>query len=236
LSLTECFATADRALARGQPEMALPSLLDAWRLHPAARLAALVEKVSARVELGRGRIEGKSIKARWASAVALARRRDPADLPRIWSTLPEQPVASAMVLVEAMNEASRDPRALAGVLTLLKHPPWTSATSHKVWRRLLTLTARQRDPRAAAALRALDFRATIRNDWAAGAMKELVERALPRIETPEPVPNPWIEEKCKELEARLARTQSDGANVLAQVLDQPGDDSLRSVWADWLQE
>jgi len=235
---------AQSALGRDAKEEALAALLAAWRALPSARIAALVEALSASIDQALPPIGGKTLKARLTEGLALVTAGAPRDLPRVLRLFRELRVDDAVALLDALEAQpawARDPRWLEAAMGLLRDPPYRSSASHKVWRRLFKALAATGDPRAPGALAAHDFLGAFDNQqWAAETLSGMATKAMEKLvkqysDGPPALP-PDAEAGCEAVEAALSSRGASGEELLARILEHPGDVEARAVYGDWLAE
>jgi len=236
LSLDAILTQASQRLAEGASEECLRLLLEAWRLLPAEPLAGLIEKVSAIAEAVRPAPEAKKVKEKAAAALQLLDTGDPTDYMRALRFLGSVPMGDAQRIVEVLRNQPRDPRLLGVVVGLLEDPPWSSTSSHKLWRALLEVQAQQNDPRAPVRLTCIDFQPILLADWAVEAMSGIVRRAAAKMVTTAPTLSADLTALCGQIEQALERRTSTGESLLGELLARPHDDRLRAVYSDWLTE
>lgn len=217
----------------GEWAKALASLLAVFQQTRNARVSALIGRVSEQAEKGLPAIAGKSLDAKKDAALALVKKGDPRDLPRVLRLIRELRQAQAVEIVEALEKVPADPRFLDGVLPLLRDPHLRSSSSLPFWRALIALVDAQGDPRTRPTLAALDF--AWLPEWNAEQFRLICQRLAKKklVATEKPLPN---ESLCAEIEAALGGGQKDGTALLAAIHANPDDDAARAVWADWLSE
>ncbi|MGZ3473775.1 MAG: TIGR02996 domain-containing protein [Polyangiales bacterium] len=229
--------------ARGKSwDETLSHLLVCFRANAHPRIASLVSEVSKLAEKGLPAIEGKNHDARVDAAEKLLAEGRPRDLPRVLRLLHELRMAQARRLLEALAAVPSDPRFHDAALLLLRDPPFTSSTAMPVWRRYLEVVDQQRDPRTRPALAALDF--SWLADWSAESFRTAVARMGlskgAKRATVDAIT--FVELTAEEtaaldaIEAALGGSQVDGEALFAAIRNDPSDDSVRAVYADWLEE
>ena len=210
---------------------ALPHLLAAWRTQPSPRLAVLVEAVSDRIDQTMPAIPGATLKARVAAANQLVAAKNPADLPRLMRLLPDVKIADATELAKQLDVYLPDPRYLRHVVELLRAQPWGSSTSRGLWSALFAHLAKYPDPRAFDQLATIDL-ATVDSDYGREQMRERIEKLRAKLK-PQKIADPA---GLEPLEAALADSGAQGGDLIETIRANPGDLSVRAIYADWLTE
>jgi uncharacterized protein (TIGR02996 family) len=222
-TVAEQLAAADHALADGKPEHALCDLLSAWRTTRSTALAGMIDQVSRRIvrrPLGSGKLS--AMQARW---LALAKKRDPADVPRLLAGLVSGRAASVVARLEQLGELPDDPRVASGLATFCARPPYDDGVAmrkaNEIARRVLVRAA---DERTIAILEPHAGRPEI------AALIAEITTALPAVSRPlEAVER----ERLAALDRQLAGARF-GDELLAAIHADPTDDGARAVYADWL--
>src|SRR5688572_19908290 len=120
---------AHQLLSTRKDEAALAKLLVAWRERRSPRIADLVDRVSDRITEARGPVRGKTVKERTAAWLAIAAKKDAADLGRLLATPWPGTWQDALPVLEAVVEFPDDPRlavAFAKLIDATQYDTWTS--------------------------------------------------------------------------------------------------------------
>jgi uncharacterized protein (TIGR02996 family) len=237
---------AESAITEGDDATALGHLLTAWRAAPATRLAEIVEDVSARVAHSRPPILGKTLTARHEAALAVTAKRDPIDLPRLHDVIPLLRSKPAALQIDALLEWPADPRHTPFFIGMIQKPPYVGSATTRVWRRVFNLLEHACDPRAIAALEALDYDTIFVSRYAQegrttrALMVERTGAVLGKLRERWPDGPPPIPPDAEEIVARLHRgakqQRASADELLTQVLAHPADDGPRQVLGDALLE
>jgi uncharacterized protein (TIGR02996 family) len=237
MTVEEALLAADAA---PDDAAALPHLLAAWRLVPAAELAAIVERVSERVAHDLPPVEGKTLKARHEAFLEVAARQNPADLPRLQAVIPTMRSAEAASELDALAAWPADPRHTPFFLAMIKKPPYHGSGTVKVWRRVFDLLVASGDPRLIDALPALDLGGVLGATPALDVSQRKLEAALGKLKKRFPMGPPRLDGRAREIlgrfDARGKAQRASADELLARVLAAPEDDQARLVYADALQE
>ena len=223
-------------LAARKPEEALGPLLAAWRACPDASLGELIDRVSAQVS--RPELTG-SAKQRHEQFTAIWKKKDPADIGRLYACLGEGQIAHFVAQLDMLEELPADPRFTARALQLLQKPSATSSSSFPAWRRLFNQLARNQDLRAVPALKALDFLAILgaNQEYSARFFEEKNAKTIAALEK---VKASALQASdvaiVKELLGAQQASTRDTTSLEAAVYAAPSDDAPRMVLADALLE
>lgn len=237
---------AEAALARGDAQAALRSLLEAWRATRHAALAAAIERLSPLAARGRPPLGGKRRGERVAAWDARAAAADPADFAILADALFLENSGKAVAAhLEALGRWPADPR-LSGLLhELARKVPFTATSARPFWRALFAVLPTVGDPRTRAALDAADAAFAVafegRDDYLSylpnqtrkvrAALADVVEEPLPAAALA------TLSGLGERVEQGLRPTRSDDrlGELLAAVYARPDDDAPRAVLADaWL--
>jgi len=191
----------------------------------------LVEAVSDRIDQTMPAIPGATLKARVAAANQLVAAKNPADLPRLMRLLPDVKIADATELAKQLDVYLPDPRYLRHVVELLRAQPWGSSTSRGLWSALFAHLAKYPDPRAFDQLATIDL-ATVDSDYGREQMRERIEKLRAKLK-PQKIADPA---GLEPLEAALADSGAQGGDLIETIRANPGDLSVRAIYADWLTE
>lgn len=233
---------ADQALAKSDWPAALAELLDAWRVSRAVRLAEVIDRVSERIAAERGPIEGKTVTARSAAWLAIAKEQDPADLARLLVTPWPGKWQDWVPLVDALNAYPADPRFALPFARLVEATPFDSWKSMGLYHSFLRLVTTAGDVRALPILEA-DLAKEKHRYWNQ-RVKHAVVAAVTNLRAATPaVFSADDEARLAAIEARFATaTQTkksatkNEAEFLAAIRANPDDDAARAVYADFLIE
>ncbi|MEZ4318619.1 MAG: TIGR02996 domain-containing protein [Myxococcota bacterium] len=219
----------------------LTELLERWRASPDPTLADVIDVMSARADAPP--FTGSLAKrAELAIAACQTGSEHPEALSAILATAAAQRgLAKAAAIVDALGASwPSDPRLGTAFSEWLRHPPWTSTSSQRVWRRVFKILSGLPDRRLLALSDlepALGF---------PGVTAELIDERRNRLlaaDYPPPSASPdeqaaWdaVLARAREREARevAARAELDG--LRQAVFDAPDDADLRRVYADALSE
>lgn len=227
---------AKAQLAAKKPEDALSTLLAAWRACHDSTLGDAIDRVSALIS--RPELKG-SAKKRHEEFLELAKKKDPADIGRLYAFLGEGQIAHLVAELEVIEELPPDPRFTARALQLLQKPAATSSSSFPAWRRLFNQLTRNEDLRAIAPLKALDFLAILgaNQEYSASFFEERKAKTLAALEK---VKAPSLSAAdaavVKELLGDQKAATRDVSSLEAAVYAAPLDDAPRMVLADALLE
>ena len=229
-------AKARQQLSTKKHEEALTSLLAVWRECRDSSLADVIDRVSRSID--RPELKG-SAKKRHEEFLALAKKKDPADLGRMLAFLGEGQIAQLVTELDALEELPADPRFTARALELLQKPKVTSSTSFTAWRRVFNQLVRNEDLRALPVLEALDFKAILgagqeysatffdeRKTKTVAALKKVKAQTL----------SPADATLVKELLGAQQASTRDVSSLEAAVYAAPHDEAPRLVLADALLE
>ncbi|MDF2695047.1 MAG: hypothetical protein K0S65_3430, partial [Labilithrix sp.] len=212
----------------------LGALLSAWRIAPAPELANLVIRVSRRLEARLPPIRGASRAAIQAEWLAVAARRDPADLPRLLESITWTKGRStdALARIEALSSWPPDPRTAAGVAAQVEVPAFHAGSAAPFWTALFALAREHGDPRGAELLEGVsgrlsrilasrygDRRSVIA--WFRGQLAPVIDELRGR--TP-PLLGADDSRTCSLLATRLGEVEDA---LLAKIAARPQDDEAR---------
>ena len=232
------------AKATSDDRTRLAALTSAWRRTPDVRIANLVDRVSARLEARSPRISGATRAQVHKNWRAVAKKKDPADLPRLLSSITDTRGRStdALERLEALQSWPADPRTSRLVAEQLEVPPFHSSSTFQFWDALIELAAAHGDGRAADAFDSLAGRYdsilettyATRSREATWFQKRLSAAATRLRQSAAATLNP----KDSRAMLALAKQIADdvGEKLLARVYENPGDDGARAVYGDHLQE
>lgn len=229
-------AKAKSLLAAKKPEEALAPLLAVWRECHDLALADVIDRVSAQVQ--RPELKG-SAKARHEEFLTLAKKKDPADIGRLYAFLGEGQIAHWVAELDALKDLPPDPRFTPRALDLLQKPKVTSSTSFTAWRRLFNQLVENADLRALAALKTFDFRAILGpgQEYSAQFFEERRVKVIAALEKVKPAAlAPADAALVKELGGAQKSAARDLTSLEAAVYASPDDDAPRQVFCDALLE
>ena len=235
-------ARAVQAVERGDDDAALAGALETWRANRAPAIAETIERISARIEATRPAITGDNRKKIQASWLALAARREPADLPRLLDsiTLTFGRSTDALARVRALADWPSDPRTATGVVHQLGKPAFYASSTKPFWNALIQLVVAHADPRAIAALGRLRFDQILVSAYqdlssTIAWFEREVKAAIAALRAHHPDGPPAASPADAAYCARLDAARAPDAALLAEIADQPDDDHARLVYADQLQ-
>ena len=217
---------------------ALACLLQAWREVPAPDLAKAIDEASRACRLQQPPLGGKRGRERADHWEALAARKKPEDLERLFEDLITNASAESAIRIRRLAaDHPRDPRIARWLASIITSPPFTSDNSATFWTMVAETLVEIADPRS------LDYGLTALAYRSSNKMK----RAQQRISAKYPAGIPAVKESetLSRVNAHLAayapapkskRSISEGAALLQAVYEAPDDDSKRLVYADWLSE
>ncbi|MFP2924610.1 TIGR02996 domain-containing protein [Pyxidicoccus sp. 3LG] len=231
--LGERLALAAEAFERREEEEALAHLLEAWRETRSERIAALVEKLSARLTAELPPLECEPRSTVWEL-------QRPLDLPRMFESLLETANKGVVRILREQLAALRnwpaDPRLVSPLLTIASMP---IAENFWVSGALIDLFGFLRDSRTARAVQKLYAGPdSERHDF------ERLGDFLPPVDASEAPPlDAEARSLCRSLEEDLDRREEADARpralrreLLARIRATPEDDGARLVLADHLLE
>jgi uncharacterized protein (TIGR02996 family) len=228
------------ALRAERLEDGLRLLLDAWRANRAPRVAALIDIVTEHLP-ARPALAGKTFADVQTAFVAVAGANDPADIPRLLTALPRGRVGQATARLRLLP--TDDPRVSAGIIHLLDDPPFHKPSTRPFWERVLAVVVTIGDPRARAALTTARERvparfAKLMATWLVEALGGAAARIgeAPSLDAADAAIADEIEALFHGDQRRARASQKTAEDFLAQIYEQPDDDAIRKVFADWLQD
>lgn len=243
-------AAARAALERGDQEAAVAPLLAAWRAVKDPRIADVLDTMASRIT--RPALAAATHKKLVEQFVALVQAGDPHDPPRLAATIGTTRSAQMVEQLEALLEHwAPDPRFTGPLVELLKRPPFTGSATQSAWRRLFKLLQTYGDVRAIELLRALDFKALLRENavWGAGhnqtvdnafAATFFTERAAATIAAIEKAyakqGTPRVTDEAALAAVVALAGPGTESTLLAEVLANPAEEGAREVLADHLLE
>lgn len=214
------------AIERGDLDAAIAELPAAWRACRHPRIADLIDRVGAEVDLARGPVPGDTQKARCAAWHVIEEDRDPGDVGRLLAVLWPANGKLGWELYRKLVKWPDDPRLPAKVLEL---PRRGYADRAGLWKQICTRIVKLDDARVLPTLSKRALPKEIRNQLTALRDRE------------PPVISPALDEALTAIERRYAtdiqREQAQGRGepeMLAAIFASPQDLSLRDVYADWL--
>lgn len=223
------------ALARGDGALALSQALEQWRTHRAPALSALVSTIGARStelpQLPVATAKGAAADQAW---VDLARTANDLQLSHALAALVQHFKTARFTwpIVELLADREPDPRIADFACALLLNLKSMRHTSGKQLRRLVECVERHGD-----ASHAPQLKAPAIAGWG-GISVERVKNVKKKLQT-----RPVTFTEALELPSEAPLTFSaptstvrTGAALLAAVYENPADDALRLVYADWLLE
>ncbi len=164
-------AKATQALERGDEPRALDALVTAWRSSRSAEIAALAERLSARLEPHLPPLGGKldEFQPRW---LAIANQQRAVDLPRLLGSVLHGTDRFGVAVVDALVARGQalatwpaDPRASAMIADHLVRGGYesTSRSTYPFWTAMFEMLESHADPRIVDRLAAIKFARVFRN-------------------------------------------------------------------------
>lgn len=245
---------ANTALAAGQHEEALQSLLAAWRGCRSPLLGDAVVLLSERMTAQRPPIEGKTIKARdlaWHQLADLGHAADqrPNDLGVLLPPLTDGNSKLALERLKVLAAWPPDPRISRRLLDTVADVPFQAKTTGPFWTQLFKLLLEHADPTTVARLEELAGNSMERVNAQSTAFQHdrRIIGCLNKIDKAWQKTNPvrgLSNDENAALETLTALMEALPApgdersvdSFLAEIAAHPEDDDLRLVFADWLQE
>jgi len=137
LAACDALAMAAAALDEQGGPAALERLLEAWRACRSARIAALIDGLSARLGSKLPGVPERDFHAAW---LELARDATAADIPRLLPGLMRAPLGDKLIdRVRVLAMRAPDPRIAAGLMAMVDEPPATSQSIiGKLWGPIFT--------------------------------------------------------------------------------------------------
>ncbi|MEO8698464.1 MAG: TIGR02996 domain-containing protein [Kofleriaceae bacterium] len=220
----------------------LAELLEAWRSVRHPRIADAIELMSGELAAAAGPIRGKTAAAIEEAWLAIAARREPAELGRLLAMPWPSTWQKAMPRLEALLAWPDDPRLALAFARTLDTVPFDVLGAVAFYTPMLARIVALRDPRTVAILVAGLVRDKPR--YYARQMRALEEQAVAALVAMlPPVLAPDVESRCAQIEQRFAasieraaRVVRDEAAYLAAIHANPGDLAARAVYGDFLQE
>jgi uncharacterized protein (TIGR02996 family) len=223
---------------------ALDRLIGCWRSDRQPRYAELIEQVSGRlVNTEVSPVEGSGPGAFQKAWYEREAHGDPADVGQLTEGMAIGYPSWAGERLAKLIERPADPRIASALLTMIEVPPtpkWIKPSARALWSVVCDGLLRHRDPRTVSRLGA----------WVAGGSKSFdgsslqravtrrLQEALAVLQAELKTLTELDEEQqalCEQLE-QLYRSSAPatGSDLLAAVFADPGDLSIRAVYADWL--
>ena len=238
MTFAAALVAAKRALDGHDDEAALVALVAAWRVNKQPRIADVVDRVSARI--GAAPIEGKTVKARTAAWSTLARKRRTLDVGPLVATPWPGTWKDALPLVELACALPPDPRVAVALAQLVGDERFDTWTARRFFQRVLARITSLGDVRTRSILEAavgLPRSRYWRDDTKPAVLATIAKlRDLPKLTKSDETAVVAIE-ACFAETVATERTHARGrAELLAAIYADPDDDTVRSVFADWLTE
>jgi len=217
-------AKANKLLAAGKIAGAVEQLVQAWRATPSARIARVAVALSARLPVQPLPAKVREREAAWH---ALAKKRDPAQLPTLlageWPVHPRE----ARARVETLIAFGPDPRIVHALHGLWAAQRYLSNAGIVMWRKALRVLVAWDDP---------ETTTLIRESTKARSNQSHIVAIFAKRKLPEP--RELTEESAlAAIEGTIASTApkpTDTSALLAAVYDDPASDAARMVLADAL--
>jgi uncharacterized protein (TIGR02996 family) len=208
-------------------------------------VADLIDRVSAIVTEARGPIRARSVKARTEAWLAIAAKKDVADIGRLLATTWPGTWKNAMPVLEALTAFPSDPRIAFALVQLVEKAPYDTWTSENFYQPLLAYVEEAMDVRTLPMLEA-DLEREKTTYWRQGT-RHIVASTAAQIERAFDASGPKLSSEDEAIVAELesifasdrTREQTDTkreADFLEAIYAAPDDDTPRAVFADWLTE
>jgi uncharacterized protein (TIGR02996 family) len=226
---------AAKCLAKNDDVGALEALLAAWRKVRSTRIADAIDRVSAR--LPHEPVRAPSVKARTAAWLALAKKKKAADVASLVATPWPGTWKDAVPVLEALRAIPADPRIAMALARIVEETPYDSFQTYKLYAPLVRHLAKLADRRTLPILER-DLARTKSRGWREDVQPLLVEAVAKIAATPDVAPSAIAAVEAFFADAAShERAKAKGeADFLAAIYADPDDDTLRMVFADWLQE
>ncbi|MGC4120087.1 MAG: TIGR02996 domain-containing protein [Myxococcales bacterium] len=239
--LSQQLATTLAHLEAGRDVEALEAMLDAWRACRNPRLADLVDRIGERASAARPTVSGKSVKERTERWLALAAKKESADLGALLATPWPGTWKAAVPVLEALKPFD-DPRVAMALCRLVEATPYDTYTSHQFYGPLLTKVRTLGDLRVLPLLET-DLARVKSTYWRQGT-RVTMERVVSELRKVKVPPLGKAEEDAvAALEAVFAArvsaakaSRKSESELLADIYEDPADDARRAVYADWASE
>lgn len=232
MDLRASVASATKSIASGDARGALRVLLDAWREHRAAAIAATLERLTAEA-LPR---EAPDLE----SAV-----EDDLEIPRAIDRLRELNAAAANGVI-AKIRVKDDPRVAAALVRFLEDPAWHATGSQPFWGKVFKLLNENIDPRSLPKLERIDYATIINGKSMRGWMEERLAQSVAAIKksglTSKTISRvdraalDALKAKPSDKSPKVSSKRADEAALFDAVYQDPDDDGPRAVLADFLIE
>lgn len=231
---------AAKSLRKGDDEAALEALLEAWREKRSVRIADAIDRVAAR--LPHEPVPGKTVKARSEAWLALAKKKRAVDLGSLLATPWPGKWQDAMTVQAALARFPSDPRVAMAFTRVIEAMPYDSIQSRRFYWQLIMRLEELLDRRTLPLLEK-DLERTKSRNWRE-SVRAFVVNAVEAIRASTDATLTKSEDVAlAEVEAFFAgdkqneQAKAKGeAEFLAAIYGAPDDDSVRMVFADWLQE
>jgi uncharacterized protein (TIGR02996 family) len=239
--ITPLLEQARGAIDRREPELALTSLLRAWSAVRAPELGELIERLSSELASARRPPSGATraeLEQRWRER---AERADAVELGVLLPTLVDADSHQARKRLKLVARHAPDPRIASRLCAVVLDPPFTASSTAKFWQTLHELLcacpdprvlarleqAPSPDPQASSTLHRLDA-------WRRRSVVKLGEQldALPISLTPGDLA--LVQAMASSFEQADAVEHDPGPELLAAILEAPGELDRRAVYADYL--
>ncbi len=238
--------TARAAFEAADIALAIAPLVESWRPSRSMALGELIQAVGRAATPWRP----ESARPRQATWLETAARHDPRELTALLETLTKCSLPLALERLHALAEWPPDPRIARELLQALSAPRYCTRGAAPFWRLAGALIAGSADPGIMVELRRR-ARGNPRRDlpnigW---VLCDVIDQAIAkgvavvrratvlscgdqrRVASLQH----WLDTRFTFATQRLERT-SRGDDLLDAILDDPDDDNLRRVYADWLVE
>lgn len=243
-------ANALKAFESGDLDGALKELSELWQESRAPEAADALELVAAKAAPPRAP-PWKTVAERDAAWRALEGTLRPAVLGPLLETLFDVPTKWVRARLDLLDSRwPADPRAARSLVHIMQTTYARGATSYHLWKKLCEMIARQADPRVLPALEKLDVahrgsqpvaitaalnRTNLFAKTAHLIRQQLRSFALPLTADEQAVISTIRAAFAAHREHSVSRAKT-ADDFLAEIYENPGDDQLRQVFADWLLE
>jgi len=240
-AITSLLEQARVALRNSESEQALGSLLRAWSAVRAPELAELIERLSSPLASARTPPSGKTRTELEHSWRARAEHADAVDLGVLLPSLVDTDSHQARRRLKFIARHAPDPRIASVLCSTILQPPFTASSTAKFWLLAHDLLCACADPRALARLEqapplepATSSTVQRLDAW----RRRSIERLREQLDGLAIALAPEDRERVQSITAALEQArvvQPDlGPELLAAIVEAPGDIARRQVYADYL--
>ncbi|HVI01352.1 MAG TPA: TIGR02996 domain-containing protein [Enhygromyxa sp.] len=240
-AITSLIEQARVALRESEPEQALALLLRAWSAVRAPELAELIERLSSPLASARTPPSGKTRTEFEHSWRARAEHADAVELGVLLPSLVDTDSHQARRRLKLIARHAPDPRIASVLCSTILHPPFTASSTAKFWQLAHELLCACADPRVLARLEeapplepATSSTVQRLDAW----RRRSVERLREQLDGLAIVLAPEDRERVQAITAGLEQARvvkpDLGPELLAAIVEAPGDLARRQVYADYL--